>query len=128
MKLFAKLCAVTLVIAVSPQLFASIRVDGWMSALVAALLYGLLFVAVGWLIRLVVTLLSIVPGILTFGLFFFLVPAFANAVLLKLTAGMLSSFDVGSWGAAFMLGLLISVANLVVDPESRPRSVRRHSA
>jgi uncharacterized membrane protein YvlD (DUF360 family) len=127
-KLLAKLCAVTLVIAISPQLFASIRVGGWTSALAAALLYGLLFVAVGWLIRLVVTLLSIVPGILTFGLFFFLVPAFANAVLLKLTAGMLSSFDVGSWTAAFALGLLISVANLVVDPESRPRSVRRYSA
>ena len=113
MRLLAKLIVVTLVIAVSPQLLPSIEVGSVSSALLASLLYGLLSVVIGWMIRLVVTLLSIVPGILTFGLFFFLVPAIANALLLKLTAGMLSSFYIGSWGSAFMLGLLISVANLL---------------
>jgi uncharacterized membrane protein YvlD (DUF360 family) len=125
-KLLARLLVVTLVIAVSPQLVSGIRVASLTSALAASLLYGILFVAIGWLIRLVVTLLSIVPGILTLGLFFFLVPAIANAVLLKLTAGMLASFDVRTWSAAFLLGLSISLANLIVDPEARPKPVRRY--
>jgi uncharacterized membrane protein YvlD (DUF360 family) len=84
-----------------------------------------LFVFVGWLIRLLVVLLAIVPGILTLGLFFLLVPIIANAILLKLTAGMLSSFDIGSWSAAFLLSFVLSVVNLLLDPERDRRVLRR---
>jgi uncharacterized membrane protein YvlD (DUF360 family) len=117
--------AATLVIAVSPQLISGIRVGGIMSALAAALIYGFLFVFIGWLIRLLVVLLSIVPGILTLGLFFLLVPIIANAVLLKLTAGMLSSFDIGSWSAAFVLSVVLSIVNLLLDPDRGRRVMRR---
>jgi uncharacterized membrane protein YvlD (DUF360 family) len=124
-RLLAKLVAATLVIAISPQLISGIKVGGLMAALAAALIYGFLFVFVGWLIRLVVVLLSIVPGILTLGLFFLLVPIIANAILLKLTAGMLSSFDIGSWSAAFLLSFVLSVVNLLLDPERDRRVLRR---
>ncbi|MFI5308981.1 MAG: phage holin family protein, partial [Polyangiales bacterium] len=91
------------------------------SAMLAAVVYGVLFVAIGWLIHIGVALLSIVPGVLTLGLFFLLVPLIANAILLKLTARMLSSFDIGSWRAAFLLSLALSVVNLVLDPKRRPQ-------
>jgi uncharacterized membrane protein YvlD (DUF360 family) len=120
MNLLAKLVIVTLVIAVSPQLFSDIRVGGVMSACAAALVYGLLFVLIGWLVRLFVVVMSIVPGILTLGLFFLLVPWIANAVLLKMTAGMLASFHIGSWSAAFGLSFLLSVVNLVFQRMERP--------
>jgi uncharacterized membrane protein YvlD (DUF360 family) len=70
-----------------------------------------------------VVVMSIVPGILSFGLFFLLVPWIANAVLLKMTAGMMASFDIGSWSAAFALSFLLSVVNLVFQRVERP--VRR---
>jgi len=119
MRLLLKWLVVALVIAVSPQLSSDIRVDGLGSAIWAAFVYGVLVVMIGWLIRLVVTLLSIVPGILTLGLFFLLVPVISNAILLKLTSGMLGSFDIGSWGNAFALSLAVTVVGLWVDPARR---------
>jgi putative membrane protein len=120
LRLFARLSIVTLVIAASPQLISDIKVDSLGSALLAAAVYGVLFVVIGWLIRIGVVLLSIVPGLLTLGLFFLLVPVIANAILLKLTARMLSSFDIGSWRAAFLLSFALSVVNLLLDPKRRP--------
>ena len=119
MRLLLKWLAFTVVIALSPQVSSSIQVGGFGSALWAAFVYGVLFVAIGWLIRLVVAMLSIVPGILTLGLFFLLVPTISNAVLLKLTAGMLGSFDVRTWPAAFALSLVLTVVGLLVDPQRR---------
>jgi len=89
LRLLVKWLIVTLVIALSPQLISDIHVDSFGSALLAAAVYGVLFVLIGWLIRLGVAVLSIVPGVLTLGLFFLLVPLIANAILLKLTARML---------------------------------------
>jgi uncharacterized membrane protein YvlD (DUF360 family) len=80
-----------------------------------------LFVVIGWLLEGVVTLLSIVPGVLTFGLFFVLVPVITNAILLKLTAGLLGSFAIRTWGAAFVLSLALTVLGLLIDPAKRPR-------
>jgi len=121
MKLALRLLAVMAVIAVAPRFSRDIAVAGLGSALVAAVVYGLLVVAIGWLVRFVVTLLSIVPGVLTFGLFFLLIPILANAVLLKWTAGLLASFDIRSWTAAFLLSAALSVVNLAIESSSRRR-------
>jgi putative membrane protein len=121
MRMLIKWLLVSAVIALSPQVLSDIRVDGFGSALWAAFVYGVLFVLIGWMVRLCVTLLSIVPGILTLGLFFFLVPLISNAILLKLTAGMLGTFDVGSWSSAFVLSLVLTVLGLIVDPAPRKR-------
>lgn len=121
MRLVLRLLAVMAVIAVSPQFTRDIQVDGLRSALMAAVVYGLLAVAIGWLVRFVVTLLSIVPGILTFGLFFLLIPILANAVLLKWTAGLLASFDIRSWTAAFLLSAALSVVNLLIESPRQRR-------
>ena len=122
MSLVLRLLVVMAVIAVAPQFTRDIRVAGLASALVAAVVYGVLAVLIGWLVRFVVTLLSIVPGILTFGLFFLLIPILANAVLLKWTAGLLASFEIRSWSAAFLLSVALSVVNLLI--ESRERRAR----
>ena len=119
MRMLIKWLLVTVVIAVSPKLSSDIHVDDFGSALWAAFVYGVLFVLIGWLIRFLVTLISIVPGILTLGLFFVLVPLISNAILLKLTARMLGSFDVTSWTAAFGLSLALIVVGLLVDPARR---------
>lgn len=125
MRILARLIVVALVIAVSPQILPGVRVGGFGAALIAALVYGLLFVFIGWLVAAVVAVLSLVPGILTLGLFFLLVPVIANTILLKMTAGMLTSFDIGSWSSAFLLSLILSLVNLVLDPAGRRRFTRR---
>jgi putative membrane protein len=121
----ARLLLSALVIAVAPQLFSDIQVSSFGAALWAAIVYGALAVLIGWLVTLFAVILSIVPGVLTFGLFFLLVPWIANAILLKMTAGMLSSFYIGSWRAAFLLALMLSVVNMLLDPDGRRRLQRR---
>jgi putative membrane protein len=123
-KIVIKLLVSALVIAVSPQLLHDIEVASFGAAIWAAVVYGVLFVLIGWVVTLFTVILSIVPGILTFGLFFLLVPWIANAILLKLTAGLLASFYIGSWRSAFLLSLMLSLANLLVDPD-RGKRLRR---
>ena len=122
-----KWLVVTVVIAVSPQISSEIHVGGLGSALWAAFVYGVLFVLIGWLVGAVVTLLSIVPGVLTFGLFFVLVPVISNAILLKLTAGLLGSFEIRTWGAAFVLSLALTLIGLLIDP-AKPSKNRARRA
>src|SRR5687768_10719379 len=123
-RLFLKWLAVTLVIAISPRISDEIHVSGGLgAALWAAFVYGVLCVVIGWLVQAFVTVLSIVPGVLTFGLFFVLVPLIANTILLKLTAGLIGSFEIRTWGAAFVLSLAITVLGLLIDP-AKPRRRR----
>ena len=119
MRLIGKLIIATLVIAVSPQFNSDIVVDGVGGALFAAFVYGLLFVLVGWAVWLGVGLLSLVPGILTLGLFFLLVPTIVSVVLLKLTAGLIGSFEIRSWSAAFLLGFALGVVNWLFERAGR---------
>jgi putative membrane protein len=123
-RIVLKLFVSAIVIAVAPQVMHDIQVASFGAALWAAIVYGVLSVVIGWLAILLAVLMSIVPGILTFGLFFLLVPWIANAMLLKLTAGLLTSFYIGSWSSAFLLSLILSVAHVLVDPD-RGRRLRR---
>ena len=127
-RLLLKWLVVSLVIAASPRLSSEISVrGGFGAALWAAFVYGVLFVLIGWLIRTVVTVLSIVPGVLTFGLFFVLVPLLSNMVLLKVTAGLIGSFEIRTWAAAFVLSLVLTVLGLLIDPEQRERRRSRRA-
>jgi uncharacterized membrane protein YvlD (DUF360 family) len=121
MRLVLKLIVMMVVIAFAPRVIDGVRVDGMAAALVAAAVYGALALLIGWLVRLVVAMLSIVPGVLTFGLFFLLVPIIANAVLLKLTSGLLSSFEIRTWTAAFVLAIVLGLVGALFD-RARERS------
>ena len=121
MRLLMKFVVVAFVIAGSPQFVDSIHVDGGGAAAKAAIVYGLLFVLIGWLVRMFVALLSLVPGLLTFGLFFLLVPLLANTVLLRMTAGLMSGFTITSWWAAFLLSVALSLVNLLFEPRDSER-------
>jgi putative membrane protein len=120
MRMVLRLLAMMIVIAISPQVISGIHVDGLGSALIAAVLYSLLVFAIGWFVRFVVALLSIVPGILTLGLFFLLIPILASTVLLKLTAGAMTSFTIDSWFAAFLLSAALHVLDLLLERPKRP--------
>lgn len=121
-RLLTKLVFAAGLLLLSPAVLDDVQVRGMAAALWSASLYGVLFVALGWLVRLSVTLLAIVPGLLTFGLFFLLVPWIANTVLLKLTADLLGGFHIGSWTSAFVLSAALALLNVALErsePDSR---------
>ena len=115
MRLLLKLLVVAAVIALSPNFISGVHVSGFGAALLAALVYGVLFVLIGWLVRAVLFLFSIVPGVLTFGLFFLVVPLIANTILLRATAGLLRSFEIRTWTAALVLSAALSVINYAFE-------------
>jgi len=127
MRLLTKFIIVSLVIAAAPRLSDGITVGSVEAAAIAAVVYGVLFVFVGWAVTLLVGLLSIVPGVLTLGLFFLLLPTLVNMVLLKMTAGLIAGFQIQTWGSAFFLSAVLGVVNWLFesrDDDSR----RRHRA
>jgi putative membrane protein len=96
----------TLAIVVASYLIGGIRVEGFLSALCAAAILGLLNV----FFRPVLLILTLPINILTFGLFTFVI----NAMMLKMASGVISGFHVhGFWPAVFG-SLVISLVNWVL--------------
>ena len=69
-------------------------VDGWKSALIAVVVIGLFNATVGLLLKII----TLPLGILTFGLFFLVI----NAVVLKFASDFVPGFDVRTWKAALL--------------------------
>jgi len=88
------------------HLVPGFRVRGFGTALIAALLIGLINSTLGLLLKIVTFPLTI----LTFGLFWFVI----NAMMLELAAFFVRGFEVRGFWPAFFGSLLLSVLNLIV--------------
>lgn len=83
-----------------------IELAGWGSALLAALLLGL----VNAVVRPVMIVLTLPLTIVTFGLFLLVV----NALMLWLVAGLVPGMRIHGFGAAFVGSLLLTLLNLAL--------------
>jgi putative membrane protein len=81
------------------------HVRNFESALIAALVIGLLNATLGLLLKIVTFPLAI----LTLGLFFLII----NAFILRLASGVVPGFYVTSFGAAFIGAAVLAVLNLL---------------
>lgn len=90
-----------------PFLMTSIRVDSLMTALVAALILGL----INTLIRPILVLLTLPVTFLTLGLFIFVI----NALLFWLTANLVDGFQVAGFWSAFGGAILYSIISWVLS-------------
>jgi putative membrane protein len=104
----AALAAAVLVVA---TLLPSVRIRSAGTAALVAVVFSVLNLFLGWLIKAVVLALMVVPGVLTLGLLFLFVPLIVNAVLLWLTDKALTSFQIRSLGGLFITSLAITLVN-----------------
>lgn len=81
------------------------QVDTLGTALIAALVFGLLNATVGLLLKLV----TLPVVILTFGIFLLVV----NAVVLELASGFVPGFHIRSFGAAFWGAAVLAVIQML---------------
>jgi putative membrane protein len=91
-------------------------VDGWKSALIAVVVIGLFNATFGLLLKII----TLPLGILTFGLFFLVI----NAVVLKFASDFVPGFDVLTWKAALLGALALAVLHLLIGflfPKRRPQ-------
>jgi putative membrane protein len=90
-----------------PFLMTSIRIDSVITALVAALILGL----INTLIRPILVLLTLPVTFLTLGLFIFVI----NALLFWLTANLVDGFHVAGFWSAFGGAILYSIISWVLS-------------
>jgi putative membrane protein len=107
MKLMLKWCLSAMALLLLAQLDTSIVVNGIGSALVAALVVGLL----NLFVRPVLVVLTLPVTLLTLGLFLFVI----NALMFWLASKVLEGFYVASFGHALLGSLLYSVMGVVID-------------
>ncbi|HEY5057282.1 MAG TPA: phage holin family protein [Acidobacteriaceae bacterium] len=80
-------------------------VSGWGSALIAVIVIGLLNATFG----LVLKVITLPLGILTFGIFFLVI----NAIVLKFASAVVPGFQVLTFGAAFLGALVLALLHML---------------
>ena len=99
------------------NLYPGVQVASFTSAMVAALVLGLL----NALLRPILVLLTLPVTVLTLGLFLFVI----NALMFYFAASMLDGFHVNGFVAALIGSLLYSLCGLVIDAAMERLFLRR---
>jgi putative membrane protein len=99
------------------NLYPGVQVASFSSAMVAALVLGLL----NALLRPILVLLTLPVTVLTLGLFLFVI----NALMFYFAASLLSGFNVTGFVAALVGSLLYSLCGLVIDVAMERLFVKR---
>jgi putative membrane protein len=107
MKIIARWLLLAAALLLVAQLYPGVRVASFGSALVAALILGLL----NTLVRPLLVLLTLPVTLLTLGLFLFVI----NALMFWAAASLLAGFNVSGFGAALIGSLLYSLCGMVID-------------
>jgi putative membrane protein len=95
----------TLALIITAKLVPGFVVESLAAGLIAALVLGLLNVTLGALLK----LLTLPLAILSLGLFFLVI----NALILKLTSGLVPGFYVQTWGAALVGALVLAILHVL---------------
>ena len=107
MKLLVRWFLLAAALLLVAHLYPGVQVSSFASALVAALVLGLL----NTLVRPLLVLLTLPVTVLTLGLFLFVI----NALMFWAAAKLLSGLEVSGFGAALIGSLIYSVAGMVID-------------
>jgi putative membrane protein len=103
------LVLLTVTVLVLARLLPDVRVKSVGAALVVAVVFSVLNFFLSWLI----TVLLVVPAILTLGLLFLILPFVINAILLWLTDKLVSAFEIDSVGSLLFSAGVITAVNAV---------------
>jgi putative membrane protein len=100
---------------ITAYILPGVTVSGFLSALVVAVILGLLNV----FIRPILLILTLPINILTLGLFTFVI----NAVIILLASGLSPGFHVDSFLWALLFSIVLSLVNAILDSLSKPASI-----
>ncbi len=105
MKIIIKVLIIAAVIMLLPYFIPGIAVSGFYSALIAAVIFGLL----NLLIKPIISIFTLPINILTLGLFGLVI----NGLLLWFIGTFVAGFTIASFSAAFFGAIVLSVANWI---------------
>ena len=107
MKLIVRWLLLAAALLLVAHLYGGVQVASFGSAMIAALVLGLL----NTLVRPLLVLLTLPVTLLTLGLFLFVI----NALMFWAAASILDGFNVTGFGAALIGSLIYSLAGVVID-------------
>jgi putative membrane protein len=107
MKIVVRWALLAFALMLVAYLYPGVTVTGFGSALVAALILGLL----NALIRPLLVVLTLPITVVTLGLFLLVI----NAFVFWIAARLLSGFDVASFGSAMIGSVIYSLCGMVID-------------
>ncbi|MBI2611559.1 phage holin family protein [Candidatus Gottesmanbacteria bacterium] len=107
MRLLAEWIIKAFILLITTRLVPGFTIDSWLTALVVALVLGIL----NTVLKPILVLLTLPATILTLGLFMFVI----NAVLLILTSKFVTGFQIESFGTAIIASIVISLLSLLVN-------------
>ena len=104
------LAVLTVTILFLARALPDVQIRSTGTALAVAVVFSVLNFFLGWLIK----LFLIVPGILTLGLLFLILPFVVNTILLWLTDKVMSSFKIHTLGSLLMSAGAITAVNALM--------------
>src|SRR5262245_45842476 len=107
MKIIVRWVLLAMALLLVANVYSGVSVASFASALIAALVLGLL----NTLVRPLLVLLTLPVTLLTLGLFLFVI----NALMFWAAASVLEGFNVRGFGAALIGSLLYSLCGMVID-------------
>ena len=113
--MLAEILILTVIALLVPQLIPGSKVKGIESALLIAVIFLLLNLTVGFVLRLFLSAVALPFVFLTPNLLRFVVTVIANAVVLKITDAAMDSFELQGWKPAFVMGLIFAVGARLAD-------------
>ena len=107
MLIIVHLAVLTGVVLGLERLLPSVRVKNVASAVAVAIVFSVLNVLLGWLVKAALFL----PAILTLGLLFLVMPFIVNTVMLWLTDKLIRSFEIRTLGGLLTSSAVITLVN-----------------
>ncbi|MBI4092976.1 MAG: phage holin family protein [Candidatus Kerfeldbacteria bacterium] len=106
----------SLIILALPYLISGITVRNFWTALIVALVFGIL----NALVKPILIILTLPVTILSLGLFVFIL----NAVLLWLTSTIVKGFEIRSFSAAVLAAVVLWVGSMLINALSKQKRAR----
>lgn len=106
-RFFAKTIATTVAVLIAAYILKGIYVDDTLTALLVAVVLGLL----NSFIKPILIILTIPISIITLGLFLLVI----NILIIKLAAGIVPGFRVEGWIAALLFSLVVSLVTAIIE-------------
>lgn len=101
------LAVLTVTVLALEKLLPSVKVKSIGSAIVVAVVFSVLNVLLGWLVKVAL----FVPAILTLGALFLFIPFIVNTVMLWLTDKVIRSFEIETTGGLLVSSAVITAVN-----------------
>lgn len=110
-----KWLVLTVVLLAAAAAMPKVKVRSWGAAFCATAVFAILNMTVGWLLSRILTVVLILPIILTFGLAYLVVPLAVNMVLLKVVDGLSEEeVDIEGVPALVALAAILAVTNAIL--------------